>query len=64
MDLTLTYEEIELLASILEQRHSELIKEIAHTDHHEFRQALRRNERMLESILVRLREAEVERLHV
>ncbi len=64
MDLTLTYEEIELLASILEQRHRELIKEIAHTDHHEFRQALRRNERMLESILVRLREADVERLHV
>jgi hypothetical protein len=62
MDLTLTYEEIELLTGILEQRHRELLKEIAHTDHREFRKSLRSNEKMLESILNRLRTATVEEL--
>ena len=62
MELTLTYDEIELLADILEQRHRELLKEIAHTDHHQFRKSLRRNEAKLESILTRLRELSVEEL--
>ena len=59
MELILTYEELELLDSILEQRHREMLKEIAHTDHHEFRETLRKNEKMLESILSRLRVASV-----
>jgi hypothetical protein len=62
MDLTLTYDEVELLTGILEQRHRDLLKEIAHTDHHEFRKSLRRNEKMLESILNRLRTATAEEL--
>ena len=37
MELILNTEEQELLLSILEQRHRELLKEIAHTDHHEFK---------------------------
>jgi hypothetical protein len=59
MELILTYDEVELLDGILEHRHRELLKEIAHTDHHEFRKALRKNEKMLESILSRLRSASV-----
>ncbi len=55
MELTLNNEEQELLLGILEQRHRELQKEISHTDHYEFKLALRRNERLLESVVSRLR---------
>ena len=60
MELTLSTEEQQLLLDILEQRHRELLKEISHTDHHEFRQALRKNEKLLESVLSRLWEASVQ----
>jgi len=62
MELTLNAEEQELLLAILEQRHRELLKEITHTDHHEFKQTLRKNERLLDSVLRRLREAAVQEL--
>ncbi len=55
MELLLTAEEQELLIEILEQRHRELQREISHTDHREFRQALRKNEKLIESMLNRLR---------
>jgi hypothetical protein len=55
MELILTSEEQELLLDILEQRYRELQKEIAHTDHREFKAALRRNERLIELILNHLR---------
>ena len=64
MELTLNNEEQELLLSILEQRHRELLKEITHTDHREFKQGLRKNERLLDSLLSRLRGAAVQDLHV
>lgn len=51
MELTLTTEEHQLLLDILEQRHREVSKEISHTDRHEFKQALRKNEKLLEFIL-------------
>ena len=57
MELTLNAEERDLLVVILEQRHRELLKEIAHTDHRDFKQGLRNNERLLESLLGRLRGA-------
>jgi len=60
MELTLSTEEQQLLLDILEQRHGELLKEISHTDHHEFKQALRKNEKLLESVSSRLREASVQ----
>lgn len=60
MELTLSTEEQQLLLDILEQRHRELLKEISHTDHHEFKQALRKNEKLLESVSSRLREASVQ----
>ncbi len=59
MELALNKEEQELLLSILERRHREMQKEISHTDHHEFKMVLRRNEKLLESVLNRLREAPV-----
>ena len=62
MELTLSTEEHQLLLDILEQRHRELLKEISHTDHHEFKQALRKNEKLLESILSRLRGASAQEL--
>ncbi|MBZ5719860.1 MAG: hypothetical protein LAO03_05720 [Acidobacteriia bacterium] len=62
MELILTTDEQELLLSILEQRHRELQKEISHTDHHEFKLGLRKNEKLLESILSRLRAASIQEL--
>jgi hypothetical protein len=62
MELILSTEEHQLLLDILEQRHRELLKEISHTDHHEFKHALRKNEKLLESILSRLRGASVQEL--
>ncbi len=56
MELTLTNEEEELLVHILEQRHRELRKEISHTDHYEFKEILRKNDGLIESILTHLRE--------
>jgi len=60
MEFTLTLEERELLLRILEQHHQGLLKEIWHTDHREFRLALREDEKLLESVLSRLREALVQ----
>jgi len=64
MELILNNEEQELLVAILEQRHREMLQEISHTHHREFKQGLRKNERLLDSILNRLREAAVQELHV
>jgi hypothetical protein len=55
MELTLTTEEWELLLEILGERHSALQREISHTDHREFKLALRRREKVLESVVNRLR---------
>ncbi len=63
MELTLNAEERELLLSILEQRHRELLKEITHTDRREFKQGLQKNERLLDSLLSRMRGAAVQELY-
>lgn len=60
MEFTLTAEEHELILRILEQHHRGLLKEIWHTDHREFRLALREDEKLLESVLNRLREVRVQ----
>ena len=56
MELTLSTEEQQLLLDILEQRHRELLKEISHTAHRDFKQGLRKNEQPLEAMISRLRE--------
>ena len=55
MELRLTMEEWELLLEILYERHSALLREISHTDHREFKLALRKREKLLESVVDRLR---------
>lgn len=55
MELILTAEEKELLMGILEERHRELLREISRTDRHEFKLVLRKNEKLLESVVNKLR---------
>lgn len=57
MELVLTAEEQEFLLNLLEQRHRDLLAEIAHTDHRDFRQELRRHEKILDTLATRLRGA-------
>lgn len=64
MELTLSDEEREFLLKILEQRDQELSGEIAHTDHREFKEGLRRDKKFLESLVYRLRETAVLAPHV
>jgi len=56
MEFTLTSEEHELVLRILEQHHRGLLKEIWRTDHRDFKLALWKDEKMLESVVNRLRE--------
>jgi hypothetical protein len=60
MELTFTDEEQDFLLNILEQHHRELLNEIAHTDSRDFKQGLRRNEKLLDSLVCRLRGTAVE----
>jgi hypothetical protein len=55
MELILTAEEKELVMGILEERHRELLREISRTDRHEFKLVLRKNEKLLESVVNKLR---------
>lgn len=64
MELTLNTEEQELLLSILDRRHEELVNEIVHTDHREFKLELRKDERLLNSLLSRVRKAATQELYV
>lgn len=57
MELTLSAQEQQLLETVLEARYRVLQQEIAHTDHREFKQTLRDNEKVIETILARLRTA-------
>jgi len=59
MELTLSAEEQEFLSNILEQCHRELLNEIAHTDHRAFKQGLLKDEKLLDSLICRLRETAV-----
>lgn len=63
MELTLNAEEQELLLRILEQSHRELLREIAHTDHREFRQGLLRDEKLLAALLDRVRASSLLETH-
>ena len=59
MELLLTAEEHEYLVTILEQCHRQLMNEIWHTEHRDFKELLRRQEKLLESIVSRLRNVPV-----
>lgn len=60
MELILSDEEQEFLAKTLEERHRVLLEEIAHTDRRDFKEGLRRNEKLLGSLVDRLRGAAVQ----
>lgn len=55
MELLLSTEEQELLHEVLEHRLRGLQNEILHTDHRDFKAALRGDEKRIESLLSRLR---------
>lgn len=58
MELLLNLEEKRLLMEILEEHHRQLLREISHTDHHEFKIALKKKERLLETVLSKLQASE------
>lgn len=60
MEITLTPEEADLLLGVVEHRHREILKELWHTHHGEFKASLRKSEKLLESIMNRLQEAAVQ----
>jgi len=51
ISLTLDKEERELIHEVLEERHRTMLMEISHTDHHDFKVALRKKAEILESVL-------------
>ncbi len=54
MELILTTAEREFLLEILEEHHRELFREIAGTDHREFKSVLKNKEKLLESVINKL----------
>jgi hypothetical protein len=54
MELHLSEAEREFLDEILKDRHMLLQREIAHTDHREFRRMLQQRETMLEDMIERV----------
>ncbi len=55
MEVTLTTEEKQLLLEILQERRDTFLREISRTDSREFKDLLRRKERLLEGLLSRVR---------
>jgi hypothetical protein len=58
MQLQLTYAEQQMLASLFEEQYRAIVREIHHTDTFSFRQTLREKQKMLESLLQKIREAQ------
>jgi hypothetical protein len=54
MELQLNVEEAEVVWEILADRLCQLLREISHTSHHEFKTALRHREVALDAVLKRL----------
>ncbi len=55
MELTLTNEEKELLLEILQERRDTFLREISRAARRDYRDLLRRKERLLEALLSRVR---------
>ena len=51
MELHLTSDQRQLLQEVLEERHRDLLREIAHTDHLHFKEVLRVKAKSVESLL-------------
>lgn len=57
MQLLLSSAEQQMLARLFEEQYRELIREIHHTDTAEFRRTLREKQKMLESLMEKVRES-------
>lgn len=57
MELRLTWAEGEFLLEVLEEHHHQLLREIARAHHHEFKLALKKKERLLESMVGKVKGA-------
>lgn len=55
VSLTLSHEGHVLLQEVLEERDRTLVMEISQTDHHEFKDALRKKAELLASVLSRVK---------
>jgi len=55
MELILTNEERELLMEVLEESQRELLREISRANHREFKIALKNKEKLLESLICKMR---------
>ena len=55
MELMLSSAERELLMEVLEERHRGLLQEISRARHHEFKSALKNKEKLLESMVNKLK---------
>jgi hypothetical protein len=51
MELHLTSDQRQLLQEVLEERHRELLREIAHTDHLHFKEVLRTKAKAVEALV-------------
>ena len=51
MELHINSEEQKLLGEVLQHHQRELLLEISHADHRDYKETLRRREQMLESLL-------------
>ena len=51
MELHLTSDQRQLLQEIFEERHRELLREIAHTDHLHFKEVLRTKAKAVEALV-------------
>lgn len=54
MEITLSGDEREFLAQVLQERHRDLLHELFRTDDREFKKLLRAREQLLESLLNKL----------
>lgn len=54
MEICVTDEEFGLLTEILQERHAALLREISRTDHHEFKQMLKKRNDLLEHMMEKL----------
>jgi hypothetical protein len=54
MEVQVTDLEYDLMVEILQDRHAALLREIARTDHHDFRQMLKKRMQVLESLMEKM----------
>jgi hypothetical protein len=62
MEISFTPEERELLIDVLEERERELLREISRATHNEFKVVLKKNEKLLQSVISKLQAADSEQL--